>query len=151
MKPPTVDLIQIFCANFDCDLDLRYPPGVVKRFKSHVRWPNLKSTNLFSDLAEYDRNAQIHRLEIHLKRSRYSVEVMNLVLSSSESLVHLEMAIREHYSKTSIDVSFHPDMIILALKALDMLPSDLDETEAVASAVEKYHKWLARSIEKVAR
>lgn len=149
MKDSSVDLIQVFCSNFDCDIDLRYPPGVVKRFKNSVKWPDLASTNLFSDLSEYDRKMQLHRLEIHLKRSRYSLEVLNLVLSSKESLPHLEDAIRSHYLKTDSADNFHPEMIALGLKGLKMLPSSLDDATASDSALQKYEKWLRLAADKV--
>jgi hypothetical protein len=149
MKTPTIDLIQVFCANFDCDLDLRLPPGSVKRFKSEVRWPDLDSTNIFPSLSGHDRQAQIFRLEIHLKRSRYSVEVLNLVLRDRGLYPHLEIAIRDHYLKTYTSDNFHPDMIVLALEALNLLPASGDSSSSIKMAVEKYEKWLSLAGEAV--
>jgi len=146
MKTATVDLIQVFCANFDCDIDLRYPPGVIKRFKSEVRWPDLVATNLFAEHKQYDRRALIHRLEIHLKRSRYTIEVMTQILGSDTPQYHLLEAVREHYSKTPLEVNFHPDMIVTALRALGLVSPDLNNEDAIDTATYKYEKWLKLSL-----
>jgi len=150
VKSPTIDLIQVFCANFDCDLDLRYPPGVVRRSRKGVVWPDLSATNLFQDSDSYDRKVQIHRLEILLRRSRYSLEVLNLLLSTQDPLPHLMQAVKTHYSCTPTSENFHPEMMVYALRALGMLPPEMDESLAISDALSKYEKWLGLATAKAA-
>jgi hypothetical protein len=147
MKYPDIDLIQVFCSNFKCDIDLKQPPGV-NRFIKNVLWPSFEDAEIFSNLNSYDRLIKIQKLEILLKISRYSIETLNIVLGSSDKLPHLELAIREHYSKSEISENFHAKEIIVALKALNLISSDVNDVELIAVAEKKFNKWLADALKK---
>jgi hypothetical protein len=141
MKNPTIDLIQVFCANFKCDLDLSQPPGL-PRYIGEVKWPNFEDFNIFRSLDDYSRKVKIRELEILLKRSRYSIETIQLVLSDRASVPHLKSAILNHYMETSIKDNFHADKMIVALRALELIPEDINEVESIANAEKKFSDWL---------
>lgn len=62
-KRPIVDLVQVFCSNFESHLDLSGP----RSRRRQVEWPP------FHDMSEAD--------VVTAKISRYTLEVFNLVLS----------------------------------------------------------------------
>jgi hypothetical protein len=141
MKNPTIDLIQVFCANFRCDIDLTQPPGLL-RYINDVKWPSFEECNLFTSLDEYSRKVKIRELEIFLKRSRYSIETLQLVLSGKSSVPHLKKAVLDHYMRTPNKDNFHADKMIVALRALELIPEDINESESIESAEKKYSDWL---------
>ena len=142
MKYPDIDLIQVFCSNFKCDIDLRQPVGT-NRYIKDVIWPSFEDTEKFAKLNFFDKLIQIQKLEILLKNSRYSIETLNIVLGSPQRFPHLELAIKEHYSKTQIGDNFHAKEMIVALQALNFISLDVNEEELIQVAEKKFNKWLA--------
>ena len=147
MKNPTIDLIQIFCANFQCDIDLTQPPGL-PRYITNVVWPDFERCNLFANLESYDKKVKIRELEISLKQSRYSIETIQLVLADKSEVPHLKSAIVGHYMTTSIKDNFHAEKMIIALRALELIPEDIDEDESISNAEKKFCNWLEAANQK---
>ena len=147
MKNPTIDLIQVFCANFKCDIDLSQPPGL-PRYIGDVVWPNFEDCNIFTSLDDYSRKVKVRELEILLKRSRYSIETIQLVLLDKSSVPHLKSAILNHYMATSTKDNFHADKMIIALRALELIPNEINEAESIANAEKKFSEWLLAASQK---
>jgi hypothetical protein len=147
MKYPDIDLIQVFCSNFKCDIDLRQPVGT-NRYIREVSWPSFEDAEKFSKLNRFDKLIKIQKLEILLKISRYSIETLNIVLGSSQRFPHLELAIKDHYSKSEINDNFHAKEMILALQVLNLISLDVNEEELIHIAEQKFKKWLADALKK---
>jgi hypothetical protein len=64
------------------------------------------------------------------------------VLSDRASVPHLKSAILNHYMETSIKDNFHADKMIVALRALELIPEDINEVESIANAEKKFSDWL---------
>lgn len=145
MKTATVDPIQLFCTNFECDLDLRIAPGGAPRFIRSVEWPDLEVC--FRGVTDaYDRRLHSHKLEILLKRSRYSIETVQLVLASKGQFQHLNRAIMEFYSVANINDFFHCNEILTTLEAFQFLEiSENTKSMLVAEVEKKFGVWLARA------
>jgi predicted HD phosphohydrolase len=137
MKYPDIDLIQVFCSNFKCDIDLRQPVGT-NRYIRDVIWPSFEDAEKFSKLNRFDKLIQIQKLEILLKISRYSIETLNIVLGSSQRFPHLELAVKDHYSKSDISDNFHAKEMILALQVLNLISLDVNEEELIHIAEQKF-------------
>jgi hypothetical protein len=147
MINPSIDLIQVFCANFKCDIDLRLPPGL-PRYINTVKWPDLDNCKSFNGLEPYDKKIKIHDLVMCLKKSRYSIETFHLVLSNPTPLIHLQDAIKNHYMKTPIKINFYAEKMILVLDDLGLLPNDIDRKLSIREAEAKFNKWLQTAFEK---
>jgi len=147
VRAPSVDLIQVFCANFPCDIDLRQPPGV-NRFKTSVKWPAFDHCPSFFQLDTFERRVQVQRLEINLKRSRYSLETLQLVLAEEVPPSHLILAIRNHYSVTPVEENFCAEYVVRALVELAILPLDVDQRTLTTTAETKFSNWLDSAIQK---
>jgi hypothetical protein len=147
MINPSIDLIQVFCANFKCDIDLRLPPGL-PRYINTVKWPNLDNCKSFNCLEPYAKKVKIHDFVMCLQKSRYSIETFHLVLSNPTPLMHLQYAIKDHYMKTSIKNNFFAEKMILVLDDLSLLPNDIDRESSILDAEAKYQKWLQSAYEK---
>lgn len=151
MKNATIDPIQLFCANFECDLDLRIPPGGVPRYIRSVEWPDLEIC--FRKITDaYDRRLMAHRLEILLKRSRYSIETVQLVLASQGQLMHLNRAILEFYSIANVQDFFHAHQILTTLVTFQFLEVTEDMFPSlVAEVEERFGVWLVKASEVAVR
>jgi hypothetical protein len=147
MKNPAIDLIQIFCSNFKCDIDLTQPPGL-NRINSNVGWPSFEDCNYFNNFDSYEKKVKIHELEIFLKISRYSIETFQIVLASKNPPYHLKNAVINHYKKTSIDINFYPDKMIFALLILELIPQDTNQEDSIIKAKNNYLAWLDMAYEK---
>lgn len=147
IREPSIDLIQVFCANFPCDIDLRLPPGVNRR-RPEIKWPSFDECASFANLEPFERLIRIQEMEIHLTRSRYSIETIQLVLSSQEPAPHLVEAIQKHYAVHPNQDNFRTDYVIKALSELDLIPIEV-ERETLANVAElKFERWLLMAIEK---
>jgi len=148
MKNISIDLIQIFCSNFKCDIDLRLAPGGPPRYISSVNWP------LFEDFNKPQMNNDSHnlrtryqKLEILLKNSRYSIETVQLVLSSPNKYPHLENAIKTYYSKNNIKDFFHSDAIVEALQILNLIEiNDDSNSQLIEETDMKFLSWLHKAV-----
>lgn len=147
VRAPSVDLIQVFCANFPCDIDLRQPPGV-NRLRTSIKWPVFDQCPSFVKLDNFEKLIQIQRLEINLKISRYSLETLQLVLAEEFPPSHLVLAIRNHYSVTPVEEGFYADYIVRALVELSILPTDVDQRILTTTAVTKFGNWLEAAVQK---
>lgn len=146
-REPSIDLIQVFCANFPCDIDLRMPSGI-NRLRPGVKWPNFDGCASFANLEPFERLIRTQELEIHLKRSRYSIETIQLVLSSQVPAAHLVEAIQRHYAVHSHKESFRTDHVIRALSELELIPIDADRESLAKVADLKFKQWLSVAIDK---
>jgi hypothetical protein len=147
VREPSIDLIQVFCANFPCDIDLGVPPGV-NRFRPEVKWPNFDACASFASLEPFERLIRTQEMEIHLKCSRYSIETIQLVLSSRAPAAHLVEAIQRHYAVHSHKESFRTDHVITALSELELIPIDADRESLASVAESKFEQWLRVAIDK---
>ena len=146
-REPSIDLIQVFCANFPCDIDLGMPPGVNRR-RPEIKWPSFDACASFTNLEPFERLIRIQEMEIYLTRSRYSIETIQLVLSSQAPAPHLVEAIQKHYAIHGSKDSFRADFVIKALSELELIPLEVDK-EALARVAElKFEQWLQMAIEK---
>ncbi len=82
-RQPTVDLVQVFCANFDSHRDYSGP----ERRRREVEWPRIEGVS-HADLAE-------------AKISRYTLEIFNLVLSGEGD--HLIPDVLAYYVALPVD------------------------------------------------
>ncbi len=146
-RDPSIDLIQVFCANFPCDIDLGVPPGV-NRLKLGVKWPSFDACASFASLESFERLIRTQEMEIHLKCSRYSIETIQLVLSSQAPPAHLVEAILRHYAVHPHKESFRTDHVIRALSELELIPIDADRERLANVAEMKFEQWLRVAIDK---
>ena len=142
MKQHGIDPIQIFCANFNCDLDLRLAPGGTPRYIRSVVWPSFEDFCKTTDESAHNRKIKFQRIEIFLKISRYSIETLQLVLSGPNKYTHLEHAINNFYSKNEIKDFFHSESIIDALELLQLIDfEDASREDLIKSVDEKFRLW----------
>ena len=124
-KKPIVDPIQVFCSNFPSQLDMSEPES---RWKSgnDTKWPK-----------EFEGN-------ISLKKSRYTLEVLNLVLQDSKE--HLAKEVLEFYGPTPSQWICNAKLIASTLIQLGL--SDISEEELEKQIDERVKKWTDDAIEK---
>jgi hypothetical protein len=146
-REPSIDLIQVFCANFPCDIDLGLPPGV-NRLRPEIKWPSFDSCASFASLEPFERLIRTQEMEIYLKRSRYSIETIQLVLSSQVPAAHLVEAVQKHYAVHSYKESFRTDHVVRALSELELIPVDAERERLANIAGLKFEQWLLAAIDK---
>jgi len=118
-KQPTVDPVQVFCSNFPSYLDLS---GPTLRWIPEVNWSDeLKNS-------------------ICLRISRYSLEVLQLVLDESAKHEHLARAVLEFYAPSPIERFCDCNKIASALRQMNL--SELEYDELVNQLTDRVHTWL---------
>jgi len=140
-KIPTVDYVQIFCANFKSHLDLS---GERSRRIPDIRWSNKFE---ISDSRKNDIPPEWSFEDIiQLRISRYTLEILQLVLSdeSSQRKV-LAKAILEFYGSSPINKICRCDLIAKAL--IDANLANIDQDSLSKQVDLKVQKWLDEAIE----